>query len=326
MVSLSYTVPATKSSPLRLGWRAQPRNTLATRLSKTSPTKHIASVKRKRAQQIRYDSSSDTDGEGASKPEIKRTRYAEATGEADDQIWSDSGNDSEDDLEEVVIPSYVMVDIDECGLRVENAAVADIDENGDEEYAIGSVCSAKQLKDTESHKYLGYPNYSDGFPWDDAEDAVEIPKLPGFQRYIAALPRLIVHPAPDWDESLRITLLAHQLKKRILSGDFTESEIFDLMAQRPLAPTYADLRIPTPELSSDQEEDSDSSESYGFEEEDSSAPARPSTPAPPSDSDSDLDFDSDSDDDEPVYSGLSIAQLLERRELEALGVYPDETY
>lgn len=99
----------------------------------------------------------------------------------------------------------------------------------------------------------------------------------------------------------------------------------EVMTQRPMYGTYGDLNIPTPGPFVESQEDSDSRDVTELGADDLSLPERPTTPLPPNDSDSDSDSGSDSDEESsPVYSASQIANRLRRRELEALGIYPDD--
>ncbi|CUA77798.1 hypothetical protein RSOLAG22IIIB_12831 [Rhizoctonia solani] len=128
---------------------------------------------------------------------------------------------------------------------------------------------------------------------------------------------LVLSKRTHWidDEPLRIKFLNRQFKHRLQTGDFTVSQIMEVLEQRPVYGTYGDLNIPTPQVvpaqaDADEPEDLD----LGL-----MAAERPSTPMPDSDSDSDSDS-------EPVYDSTRVVEQLSRREMESMGIYEDEEY
>ncbi|KAG9122965.1 hypothetical protein FRC07_000419 [Ceratobasidium sp. 392] len=158
---------------------------------------------------FQYDSSSDTEDDEPAEPEFKRVCHVGEFGEVKD--LSDDVEVEDDDLEEVIVYGVGVGKIDGGGCDAEAAVVEGLEHA---EYEIEYARSAEQPKDIEFDDYLEYPSPSDDFPWDDAENAVELLELPSFQHYIAALPRILVHRALDFDEPLRIQVLAKRLKKR----------------------------------------------------------------------------------------------------------------
>ena len=95
------------------------------------------------------------------------------------------------------------------------------------------------------------------------------------------------------------------------------------MTQRPMHNTYGDLRISTPGRIVESQEEFGSCDVTELDTEDLPLMVRPSTPLPPDGSESDSDSDSD-EDCSPIYSSSQISNLLSRRELEAMGIYPGD--
>ncbi|CAE6446965.1 hypothetical protein ACGC1H_002483 [Rhizoctonia solani] len=123
------------------------------------------------------------------------------------------------------------------------------------------------------------------------------------------------------DEPLRVKFLNRRFKRRLQTGDFTVSQILEVLEQRPVYGTYGDLNIPTPQVVPVQEdaEDPEDLDLADTKFDDLMAVTRPSTPMPDSDSDSESDG-------EPVYASSQISEQLSRREMESMGIYEDEEY
>ncbi|KAF8602915.1 hypothetical protein BDV93DRAFT_508920 [Ceratobasidium sp. AG-I] len=151
--------------------------------------------------------------------------------------------------------------------------------------------------------------------------------------YLSALPDLLSRRARSAllsrrthvvdDEPLRVKMFGRRFKARLRAGDLTGAELMEIMNQRPMHSTYGDLNLPTPGQVAESYEEFDSCDVTELDAEDLSLMERPSTPSPHDDSDSDSESDSD-DDCTPVYSSSQISNHLSRRELEAMGVYPDD--
>ncbi|KAG8694105.1 hypothetical protein FRC08_008703 [Ceratobasidium sp. 394] len=331
MVSVSVPSPHMFKSLARFSGATRARCASVYRSSGRLRPNRITPLKRKRPPLPRYDPNSDTDDEGESlQPAAKRLRSAindldqellDLVGHLDEDVGRDVGEKGAEDGE---LESSDM----------EASTVSGVDDD-DDECTVETARSADAYLDDYSVPQEGRADHY-GFPWEDALGAVEIGQAFDVDEYIYNLPRLLrrrVRPNPIGRrptckkvlEPLRVALLASQLKQRIRSGSLTQFEILELASQRPLYSTRTDSRIQGEELSSEEDEEEGESENGDgddFEEEDSSAPERPATPTPPGDSDSDSDSD---DDDEPaMYSGKKISQHLSRREMERMGVYPDE--
>lgn len=97
----------------------------------------------------------------------------------------------------------------------------------------------------------------------------------------------------------------------------------EVMSQRPMYSTYGDLNIPTPGPFIESQDHSISCDVTELEVEGLSLVARPSTPLPPNVSDAESDSDSD-DDYSAIYSSSQISNHFSRRELEAMGIYPND--
>ncbi|CAE6525713.1 unnamed protein product [Rhizoctonia solani] len=167
--------------------------------------------------------------------------------------------------------------------------------------------------------------------YEDRQDEYEYCEKPDIKRFVEELPSLlkrryrnsVLSQRTHWidDEPLRIKFLNRQFKHRLQTGDFTDSQILEVLEQRPVYGTYGDLRIPTPQVmpvqeASDDPEDLDLAEC----EFDDLTGERPPTPMPDSDSD---ESDSDSD-DEPVYGSSQVCEQLSRRDMESMGIYEEE--
>ncbi|KAJ1308081.1 hypothetical protein OPQ81_002146 [Rhizoctonia solani] len=174
--------------------------------------------------------------------------------------------------------------------------------------------------------------------YDDRQD--EYPPMlyekPDIKRFVKELPSLlkrryrtsVLSQRTHWidDEPLRIKFLNRQFKHRLHTGDFTDSQILEVLEQRPIYGTYGDLKISTPKFMPTQEDsDSEDLESFDLADcglEDLMGVERPSTPMPESDSD---ESDSESD-DEPVFGSSQVSEQLSRRELESMGIFDEEPY
>ncbi|KAG8756402.1 hypothetical protein FRC11_005365 [Ceratobasidium sp. 423] len=167
--------------------------------------------------------------------------------------------------------------------------------------------------------------------YDDRQYHITLFEKPDIQRFVEELPSLlkrryrisVLSQRTHWidDEPLRIKFLNRQFKHRLQTGDFTDSQIREVLQQRPIYGTYGDLGIPTPQVMP-VEEESDGPEDFDLADssfDDLMAVERPPTPMPNSDSDSDSESDG-----EPVFSSSEVSQLLSRRELESMGIYEQE--
>ncbi|QRW18458.1 manganese transporter SMF1 [Rhizoctonia solani] len=155
---------------------------------------------------------------------------------------------------------------------------------------------------------------------------------PDMKRFVEELPSLlkrryrnsVLVQRTHWidDEPLRVKFLNRQFKHRLRTGDFTDSQLREVLEQRPIYGTFGDMGIPTPQvvpISEDLEP-----EDLDLADAELHVPERPSTPMP--DSDSSSDSDSDDSDTEVVYGAGQVCAQLTRREMEAMGIYDEEEY
>ncbi|CCO34633.1 hypothetical protein BN14_08737 [Rhizoctonia solani AG-1 IB] len=174
-----------------------------------------------------------------------------------------------------------------------------------------------------------FDNSSSSSSYEDQDDyQFMFYEKPDMKRFVEELPSLLrrryrnsvlvqrTHSIDD--EPLRVKFLNRQFKHRLRAGDFTDSQLREVLQQRPVYGTFGDLGITTPQVIPISE-DMDP-ESLDLADSELVIPERPSTPMPESDSD---ESDSDSE-SEAVYGAGQVSALLSRREMEAMGIYEDE--